>query len=363
VNATFPAAPELIEWHSPRLVPLLDRFEKDGALHTTLLFTGVEGVGKKSVALHFIQLLFCDRSIFAGAEEPEDSLFGGPAPVESPKSRVACGECGSCIRASRGQWLDLIWIDPETDEEGKRLGTHKIKAFRELKEKLGLGPAEEPFRVVVIADADRMNQESANSILKVLEEPPKNWLFILTASDASRLLPTILSRCMEIKFSPLEPDRIFSILKRDPSGEFPSRRAKVASRAAMGSISRAKSCLEEETWELRDRLIGLLSNPAAEWMGLIDTISTSQIRLGLTLDLMETILMDLLSHRIKGDQHLWIHEDQKEPLIEIADRLGWDIARLVRTLEGIAERRKHTGLTLNAKLLAQEILAPWMERS
>lgn len=362
MNATFPAAPELIEWHAPRLEPLLDRFEKDGALHTTLLLTGVEGVGKKSIALHFIHLLFCDRSVFATAQEPEDSLFGA-SPVEPERSRMACGECGSCIRASRGQWLDLIWIDPETDEEGKRLGTHKIKAFRELKEKLGLGPAEEPFRVVVIADADRMNQESANSILKVLEEPPKNWLFILTASDSSRLLPTILSRCMEIKLSPLDPERIFSILKRDPSGEFPARRAKVASRAAMGSISRAKSCLEEETWELRDRLIGLLSNPAAEWMGLIDSISTSQLRLNLALDLMETILMDLLSHRIKADRHLWIHEDQREPLIEIADRLGWDTGRLIRTLDGIAARRKHTGLTLNAKLLAQEILAPWLERS
>ncbi len=362
MNASFPAAPELIEWHASKLEPLLDRFEKDRALHTTLLFTGVEGVGKKSLALHFIHLLFCDRSIFAAEEAPEDSLFGGPL-EEKPGARAACGECGSCIRASRGQWLDLIWIDPETDEEGKRLGTHKIKAFRELKEKLGLGPAEEPFRVVVIADADRMNQESANSILKVLEEPPKNWLFILTASDSSRLLPTILSRCMEIKFSPLDPDRIFSILKRDLTGEFPSRRAKVASRAAMGSISRAKNCLEEETWELRDRLIGLLSNPASEWMGLIDSVSTSQIRMNLALDLMETILMDLLSHRIKGDQHLWIHEDQREPLIEIADRLGWDTTKLLRTLEGIAGRRKHTGLTLNAKLLAQEILAPWMERS
>ncbi len=362
MNASFPAAPELIEWHASKLEPLLDRFEKDRALHTTLLFTGVEGVGKKSLALHFIHLLFCDRSIFAAAEEPVDSLFGGPL-EEKQGARAACGECGSCIRASRGQWLDLIWIDPETDEEGKRLGTHKIKAFRELKEKLGLGPAEEPFRVVVIADADRMNQESANSILKVLEEPPKNWLFILTASDSSRLLPTILSRCMEIKFSPLDPDRIFSILKRDLTGEFPSRRAKVASRAAMGSISRAKNCLEEETWELRDRLIGLLSNPASEWMGLIDAVSTSQIRMNLALDLMETILMDLLSHRIKGDQHLWIHEDQREPLIEIADRLGWDTAKLLSTLEGIAGRRKHTGLTLNAKLLAQEILAPWMERT
>ncbi len=361
MNATFPAAPELIEWHAPRLGPLLDRFERDQALHTTLLFTGVEGVGKKSLALHFIHLLFCDRSIFATVEEPEDSLFGAPL-EETPRTRVACGECGSCIRASRGQWLDLIWIEPETDEEGKRLGTHKIKPFRDLKEKLGLGPAEEPFRVVVIADADRMNQESANSILKVLEEPPKNWLFILTASDSSRLLPTILSRCMEIKFSPLDPERIFSILKRDPSSEFASRRAKVASRAAMGSITRAKSCLEEETWELRDRLIGLLSNPAAEWMRLIESISTGQARLNLTLDLMETLLMDLLSHRIKGDAHVWIHEDQKEPLIEIADRLGWDSTRLIRTLESIAERRRHTGLTLNAKLLAQEILAPWMER-
>lgn len=360
MNASTPAAPELIAHHAPKLTPLLDRFEREQAIHSTILFTGIEGVGKKSMVLDLIKILFCDRSVFAPRSDESESLFGA-APEPSPGGRTPCGECASCTRASRGHWLDLIWIDPEADDEGKRLASHKIKAFREMREKLGLGPAEEPFRVVVIADADRMNTESANSILKVLEEPPKNWLFMLTASDASRLLPTILSRCMEVKFAPLSPDTITSVLKRDLGSEFQSRRARVASRAAMGSLSRAKTLLDDEIWQLRDQLIGLFSNPAIEWMKALESLSSGQIRLNLAMDLLETILTDLLRYRIEGENHSWIHEDQKDALIQMADHRRLSLTRILEILETLAEKRRLTTLTLNSKLLAQEILAPWME--
>jgi DNA polymerase-3 subunit delta' len=368
VNATHPLAPELLEFHAPKLAPLIERYEREQALHTTLLFTGIEGTGKRSLVLHFIRLLFCDRSVFAKKTDEEDSLFGGGhfgdalAPAEPTTGRTPCGECPSCIRADRGQWLDLIWLDPEEDEDGKRLSVHRIKPFRELREKLGLGPAEEPFRVAVITEAERMNTESANSILKMLEEPPKNWLFILTASDSSRLLPTILSRCMEIKLAPLEPARIFSVLKGSLGTEFNSTRARVASRAAMGSLSRAKSYLDDETWELRDGLLGLLSHPAAEWMKLIDSLSGSQVRMGLALDLIESLLTDLLKHQVVGPAHEWIHEDQREVLIQISEKSKLRPPQLIERLALISEKRKLVALTLNAKLLAGEILAPLLER-
>jgi DNA polymerase-3 subunit delta' len=362
---TLPLSDEFIKAHEGKLAPLLDRFEKSKTLHSTLLFSGVEGVGKKSFVLNFVQLLFCDHALFAEAraddEDETPSMFGDSEPtIRKPGSnaRKPCGECKSCVRAAKNQWLDLFWFEPETNDEGTRLGQHKIEAFRELKTKLGMGPSEEPYKVVVITDAERMTTAAANSILKMLEEPPKNWIFILTASDSSRLLPTILSRCNEVKLSPLGPDAIFSILKTSKGLEFQSSRGKVAARAAMGSLTRAMTFMEDDTWELRARILGFLSGPTNEWTKLIDALASSQREMHLGLDLLESILSDLLSYQVLGKDYVWTHEDQQTMLIQLSEAKSFTHANLANALGKIAEMRRLASLTLNAKLLAQEILVP-----
>ena len=362
----LPLSPDFIAAHEIKLRPLIERFQTAQALHSTLLFTGVEGVGKKSLILYFIQLLFCDRSLFAqsGAQEAEISLFGDlmPAAVApTPTEIVPCGECKSCVRAKADQWLDLFWYEPEMNEEGTRLGTHKIEPFRELKSKLGLGPSEEPFKVVVIAEADRMTPQAANSILKMLEEPPQNWMFLLTASDSSRLLPTILSRCNEIKLTPLSPDQIFAILKSSRGQDYSAAREAIAARAAMGSLTRALSYLDEEVWKLRDQWLGFFSSPSHEWMKLIERLSTGQKDLHLALDLLESIFSDLLQAQILGPSYVWIHEDQKNLLLQFSEAKKLSPEKILRVLEKTAEKRRLVNLTLNAKLLAQEVLIPVLQ--
>ncbi len=363
--ATLPLSKEFISAHSSKIKPLIDRFNSSGSLHSTLLFTGLEGVGKKSLVTHFLHLLFCDLSVFARAKQNDEEETGGlfgdaPTMFAGPELNglEPCGKCKSCLRASQNQWLDYFWFEPEMNDEGTRLGVHKIEAFRDLKSKLGLGPSEEPFRVVVIAEADRMTPQAANSILKMLEEPPKNWIFILTASDSSRLLPTILSRCNEIKLNPLDSEQIFSILKTSKGLDFSSIRGKVASRAALGSLTRAMSYLDDEVWNLREQILGFLSNPSHEWMRLIDALSAGQKDLHLALDLFESILTDILKWRILGNEYSFIHEDQKEMLTQLADAKKMGAPQIISVIEQLAEKRRFVSLTLNAKLLAQEVLNP-----
>ena len=332
----LPLSPDFIQAHDSKLTPLLSRFKNSGALHSTLLFSGVEGVGKKSLVLYFVQMLFCD---------------------EFPNIIKPCGSCKSCIRSSQqDQWLDFYWFEPESNDEGTRMGQHKVEVFRELKAKFGLGPSEEPFKIVVIAEAERMTPSAANSILKMLEEPPKNWIFILTASDSSRLLPTILSRCNEIKLSPLSPESIYLILKNSKDIDLNSARGKVASRAAMGSLSRAIIFSEDEAWELRTQIFNFLAHPAGEWSKLVDTLARGQREMHLGLDLIESILSDILHELVNGASHEWTHDDQKEMLTLLIQRKKLNHETVLFAFEKIAEMRKLASLTLNAKLLAQEIL-------
>ena len=332
----LPIAPAMLTVHEHKFTNLMEKYERQQKLHPTILVTGLEGTGKRSMVIHLIQRLFCDQ--------PEKSLG-------------ACGKCKSCKRSIQNQWLDLIWLDPETGEDDTRLGAHRIDAFRDLKSKLGLGPIEEPFRIVVIANADRMTHQAANSILKTLEEPPPNWIFILTAADASRLLPTILSRCMEIKLRPLESPEVYTILQQIQGTEFQSTKARIASRASEGSISRAQYFMEDQTWLIRGQLLGFLTNPASEWMSLIETFSTSQRTLQLALDLIESLFMDLLKNSI-SDEHIWVHDDQKDLLLQWQESKKVTPEKIVSVLTQIAEKRKFTTLTLNSKLLAQETLIP-----
>lgn len=371
MKPTLPISKNLLQAHEGKFNPLYERFEREKALHPTLLITGLDGVGKKEMALHLVQAIFCDRSMFAGQgaqEEETESLFGGglfgesePAPTAAVSMvREACGECKSCKRALQNQWLDLFWLEPETNEEETRLGVHKIDAFRELKSKLGMGPSEEPYKVVVITDADRMTPQAANSILKTLEEPPKNWIFILTAGDSSRLLPTILSRCIELKLNPLSAQQVFDILKETKGADFHAQRAQIAARAAMGSVTRANFFLEEDTWKIRDALLGFLSNPAQEWMKLIELLSQSQRDMILGLDLIESLYTDLLKSKLSSD-YAWIHEDQKEFLTQWMEAKKINHTKLIHVLSEVAEKRRFATLTLNSKLLAQEVLIPLLE--
>lgn len=335
----LPIAPALLKAHEDKFHALTEKYERQGKIHPTILITGLDGVGKRSMVLHLIQKLFCDQ----------------PGP-----GLEACGTCKSCKRALQNQWFDLFWLEPDNGDDDARLGIHKIDAFRELKTKLGMGPTEEPFKIVVITNADRMTVQAANSILKTLEEPPANWIFILTATDASRLLPTILSRCIEVKLRPLDSTEITTILQQIQGSEFQQSKARIASRAAEGSISRAQFFMDEETWKIRDQILGLLSNPASEWMKLVETFSTSQRTLQISLDLIESLMMDLLKHQIEPG-YQWVHEDQKEFLIQWCESKRITTGKILTLLTRIAEKRQFTTLTLNAKLLAQETLIPLLE--
>jgi DNA polymerase-3 subunit delta' len=112
-------------------------------------------------------------------------------------SGAACGNCSSCKRINILQHPDLLYIKP------KKNGTIKIDEIREAKEKLRLKPYEALLSVCLIEDAHRMTEQASNALLKLLEEPPGESMLILVSDKKENLLPTVLSRCTEVRFRPL----------------------------------------------------------------------------------------------------------------------------------------------------------------
>lgn len=131
------------------------------------------------------QLLFCKRN----TKEP-------------------CFECIDCQMVARGEHPDVEWIKPE-----KSGGPIKIDQIRELQSHAYLTPQRAVHRLIVIESADRMNTAAANSLLKILEEPAQQTIFLLLAQQLSTLLPTVLSRCQIVRFTSHDDFSVINLLQ------------------------------------------------------------------------------------------------------------------------------------------------------
>lgn len=145
-----------------------------------LLFTGKRGIGKYRVALYTAMMYLCE-------------------------SRTACGECKSCRSVMKGVHEDFMVVEVP---EGKK--NIPIEDIRGLKEWAYMG-ASKNGKVAIIDNAHLMSQEAANAFLKTLEEPPIGTLFILITPSPYKLLQTVVSRCLVVRFSPLSVEEIEKI--------------------------------------------------------------------------------------------------------------------------------------------------------
>lgn len=121
------------------------------------------------------------------------------AAVCSGAGHIPCGTCRDCVKALRGVHPDI-----ETVEKSGR--EHTVDSMRAVRGRAGVMPNEAEKSVFIIADADCMNVQAQNAMLKVLEEPPEHAVFVLLADNPSRLLPTVRSRCETVSLPPEEPE-------------------------------------------------------------------------------------------------------------------------------------------------------------
>lgn len=203
----------------------------DGALSGRLahawLFSGPSGVGKATLAFRFARFLLAGIPTEAG-------LFGGP-----PRSLSIEPSHPAFRRVASGGHPDLLVVERGLDPRRKKLRSEIIvEDTRSIGAFLHLTPAEGQWRVVIVDDADQMNRNAANALLKVLEEPPKRAILLLLSDNPGRLLPTIRSRCRMLALKPLPPALVQEALRRYRPDLAPED-ASLLVQLADGSIGRA----------------------------------------------------------------------------------------------------------------------------
>lgn len=328
------------------LLELIGRAALRETLPPSLIFAGPEGVGKRMAAVALAQLLNCTagRDLFAAA----DATGTGDAD--------ACGVCPSCKRIARGVHADVLLIEPGDT------GTIRIDQVRDAIERAGYRPFEGRRRVVIVDDADAINAEAQNALLKTLEEPPSASTFILVSSRPGVLLPTVRSRCQVLRFGRLAPSDVAEVLMREHG--VAAADAHAAASLSDGSIGLALEGGTEAFVEARDAAAGLLEAAAASTdpRRRLDGAKTlagaarggsDREELARRLRALASILRDLGVLLSRADERCLANADLR-PLLQRLQR-SFDGERALRAFSAVD--RALTALERNA---SPKIVADWL---
>jgi len=273
----------------------------------SLLFCGPEGVGKRSLAFVLAKAINCQR-----------------------RQDDACDECPACRAVSAGRFPDVQEIKPD----GQLI---KVEHVREMRQLAYLRPMSGKKRVFIITEAEKLTDESANTLLKILEEPPFFSQFILITPNPHLILPTIKSRCQTLHFVPVGKEEIVRALKEKG---YPEDRARIISLYVRGNFGEALGLDWEEIQSKRREawalfLSFLTNEEPALFLRNYGFAQRNIIRddLEMSLEIMASFCRDLILIKEKGDPALLLNPDYAEDIRALEKE--WSLERCRQCLRRI----------------------------
>ncbi len=238
-------------------------------LHHAYLFSGTRGIGKTTVSRILAKSLNCTGSDGSGGI-----------------TATPCGDCQACREIDADRYLDYIELDAASNRS--------IDEIRDLIERAAYKPGLGRFKVFMIDEAHQLTKDAFNALLKTLEEPPEYLKFVLATTDPEKMLPTVLSRCLQFNLRPMSPDTVRGYLAMVLASEgvaHDDASLRLLGRAARGSmrdglsltdqaIAYGGGVLEEgvvrsmlgsvERSRARELVAALASRDGAAVLGLVD---------------------------------------------------------------------------------------------
>jgi DNA polymerase-3 subunit delta' len=297
-----------------RVKEALKRMLVSDRLPGAMLFVGEEGIGKKLFALEVARALNC----------------------KSRKGVEGCGVCSICVRIGKINYIQstkdedlkqIFWsdhLDVGLVEAPRRV--LMVDQMRQIEAEANFRPIEGKARVFIIDNAEKLNDSSANALLKVLEEPPPtSYLILITARPAS-LLTTIRSRCQTIRFAPLSPVEIEAHLVRN---KVDKREAQLRARTVEGSIGRALEGDVDAFTDQRRAMLAVLkalsgSPNVAQLLRSAEGLNEAQYKdeFEQRLAVLETLIRDAWMLSVGVEPNQLVNEDMAVQLSEISKQIN-----------------------------------------
>lgn len=326
----------------------LRRFLANARVPNAMLFAGDDGVGKREFAVELARAFICTDT--AGGE--------------------ACGVCAACTRIDT-----FVFPEPtdKTKDDYKRVffGGHSdvgtvvpykrtilVDAIRDLEKQAYFRPYEAEARFFIIDQADKMNDEASNALLKTLEEPASTSHIFLITSRPDSLLPTIRSRCQTLRFAPVATDEVEKFLVEDRA--FTSDEARLAARLSSGSIGRAVSINVQQFKARRERMLAVISNviEGGERVALLRISeemndAKNKDHFEDNLDILQSLIHDVWTLSVGGDEARVVNTDLAGTLAAIARNAG--AADMPAWIAEIDTMRLNFAVNINRKIAADAL--------
>lgn len=307
-------------FHDDIMLNLISAVRRDDSAHA-YIFEGAHGMRTRECASLFAAAITC-----AG---------GQTAP---------CGACAACVTAAAGTSPDIIYIDKK---DKKSIG---VETVRTLMQDALVKPFESTKKVYIIEDADLMTEAAQNALLKTLEEPPSFVTFILLVQDSAPLLPTVLSRCVLIKFPPVSEPQLREYIKKTYPDE---TRVDFLCKYAQGNPGAIDAAVADDSFEALRRssfqmLPQLLSSKELAAYHVADYMKEHADRSDDILDFWIDDLRDVLLLQ-QGGSALVVNADFMENLQKIADRL--EERYIVNAIDTLIEAKQMSRRYVNLRAM------------
>jgi len=329
-------------------ITILKRAVANRTLAHAYLFSGDAGIGKKMTALALAAAVNC----------------------QDPGSEGGCGVCASCRRADAFTHPDIHLVMPESEDERlqatlstkevekakKASNEIKIDQIRQAQASITLRPSEGLKKVLIIDGAETLNDAAQNAFLKTLEEPPGECLIIMVTAMPQSLLPTIRSRCQEIRFLPL-PRHVLAQALMGRRG-LSEGDAWFLAALAQGSMGQGLTMDVEQEKAARSEVMalwtGLGSMGLGEVLAKAEALYKDRDRFERLLDIGVEWLRDALIYRETGDERLLVNAEARDHYQVWGEK--FPVGRMLADLDLFFSSRNMLDRRVSAQLVAENLL-------
>lgn len=302
--------------------------ESDHVSHAYIL-TGETGMGRKSLANAFSMTLLCER----GKSDP-------------------CMECHACKQVMTNNHPDLIFV---THEKPGSIGVDDIRG--QINDTIMIRPYSSYYKIYIVDEAEKMTVQAQNALLKTIEEPPSYAIIMLLTTNQEAFLPTILSRCVQLKLKP-QTDAVVKSYLMGSLGIKESR-ADIYAAFARGNLGRAIHLASSEEFQLLySELLHMLKHlkemDIMELLFYIKKMKDENLDIYDCLDFMQLWYRDILMYKVTQDINLLIFREEFNTMKEMSASSAYDGIETI--LKAIDKARIRLDANVNMELAMELML-------
>lgn len=285
-----------------------------GKVSHAYILNGEKGAGKRTLAKVVAKTLQCETS----EQDP-------------------CGTCHSCIQAESGNQPDIIWVN---HEKPNVISVDEIR--KQVVNDIDLKPYSSKYKIYIIPDAQLMNPQAQNALLKTLEEPPEYAIILLLTNNVDKFLPTILSRCIVLNFKPVEQLQMMEYLVTQLGLD--QEKARFCTDFAQGNLGKAvRLAISQDYNEIREESIHLLRNidelEIDEIIHMVKNMNKYKLNVTDYIDIMTMWFRDILMVKISNSPNKLIFKDEFSKMKKQASKISYEgIEKVLEAMDKLKVR-------------------------